>query len=420
MTKTPPSEAGTAMSQPPSAAPERLLDRSFLALCAVSLSHNLGEKLFFVFLVYLSPASNILVSFIYLAAGLPAILFGSVAGVVVDRFSLRTLMAVTSILRMIQVATLPLVGHDIGWLLFHGFLFSFITRFFDPAFMKAIPTLVAPRYLMTANSVFMTMMVGALIGSFALSSPVWNWTLVNGQMGAHWVVVGLYAIATISTLLIRFPARQDPAPHQESTSFFDEWRFAFEYLQTHPRLLRAYGMTMTLFGTIAAVNVIARGFAEVTLHPARPTDFTYIQAFAGIGMVLMAGILARWGQQVPKGTLIQRGFVVAGGALIGMGILGAVATSGQIAGQSAWNVAFALAIALGVGAAAIELPVSTLVQEGVEPHVRGRIFGVQAMLMNLASTLPMALVGYFADLWGPVLVMGLLGGQMAITAFRRL
>jgi hypothetical protein len=40
--------------------------------------------------------------------------------------------------------------------------------------------------------------------------------------------------------------------------------------------------------------------------------------------------------------------------------------------------------------------------------------------MNLASTLPMALVGCFADLWGPVLVMGLLGAQMALTAFRRL
>ena len=408
------------MSDSTTAPHERLMDTNFLALCAVSLAHNFGEKLFFVFLVYLSPASNTLVSFIYLAAGLPAILFGSVAGVVVDRFSLRSLMAITSMLRMIQVATLPLAGHDIGWLLFHGFLFSFITRFFDPAFMKAIPTLVPPRHLMTANSVFMTMMVGALIGSFALSSPVWNATMHGDKMGAHWVVVALYAVATLATLFIRFTPRHDDPEVRGTSSFFDEWRFAFEYLRSHPRLLRAYGMTMTLFGTLAAVNVIARGFAEVTLHPTRQTDFTYIQAFAGIGMVLMAGILARWGQSLPKGTLIQRGFVIAGGALIGLAALGGAATSGQIGGQSAWNVTFALAIALGVGAAAIELPVSTLVQEGVEPHVRGRIFGVQAMLMNLASTLPMALVGCFADLWGPVLVMGLLGGQMALTACRRL
>lgn len=391
-------------------------DRNFLALWLVSIVHNLGEKLFFVFLISLGDLTshaNSLVSAISLAFSIPTVLFGSIAGVFVDRVSLRTLMIVSGLLRAALVMAIPFAGPGIWPLLGFALGFSLLTRFHDPAFMKAIPTVVRKDQLMAANSVFMTTMVGALIGSFAIAGPLWRWLTPHY---AHWVVVGMYVLAAIGAALIRFPV---VAPKEESRgSFWAEWRFAFSYLKAHPRLLKAYSMTMTMFGTMAAINVIAKGFAITALDAKTSTDFTTILAVAGLGMVVGATLVGRWGMRFPKPRMIRSGFLIAGGAMLSIALVGSV--SHGIGLNHAWQMVLAFALLLGAGLACIEIPISTLVQEGVEENVRGRIFGVQAMLMNLASTLPMAIAGPLADLWGPAVVMGLFGLQMGGMALIRL
>lgn len=391
-------------------------DRDFLCLWLVSIVHNLGEKLFFVFLIFLADRanhSNSLVSAISIASAVPAILFGSLAGVFVDRFPLKHSMVVSSLARALFVLALPFAGSMIWPLLGFAFGFGFLTRFFDPAFMKAVPTVVPKRHLMAANSVFMTTMVAALIGSFALAGPLWKWATYQN---AHLVVCGLYTVAALVAAFIRFPAVAREETRQPN--FWAEWRFAFSYLKRHPRLMKAYTMTMTLFGCFAALNVIAKGFTFTALGTESPTDFTNILAFAGLGMVAGALAVGRWGWHVPKPLLVRAGFTLGGLALLALAVVGLNVPFFGV--ERAWNVVFALATLVGVGGACIEIPIATFVQEGVAEEVRGRIFGVQAMLMNLASTLPMAIAGPLADLWGPAVVMGLMGVLMGSMAFIRL
>lgn len=395
-------------------------DRNFLGLWLVSTVHNLGEKLFFVFLIMLADfhgnQSNSVVSALSLASSIPSVLFGSVAGVFVDRFSLRGLMIVSGLLRALLVLAIPFSGDAVWPLLGFSFGFSVLTRFHDPAFMKAIPALVRKDHLMAANSVFMTTMVGALIGSFALAGPIWR---IASPQRAHLVVVALYALCALGAAMLRVPAdqrkKQAEAPRG---SFWAEWSFAFSYLKAHPRLLKAYSMTMTMFGTFAALNVIAKGFALSALRTTDPADFTYILAFVGLGMVVGALILGRWGLRFAKPALIRTGFILAGSAIFALAVVGVFAQA--IGPALAWPLVYALAVCIGAGGACIEIPISTLLQEGIEEEVRGRIFGVQAMLMNLASTLPMAIAGPLADLWGPAVVMGLFGLLMGGMAFLRL
>lgn len=395
-------------------------DRNFLGLWLVSTVHNLGEKLFFVFLIMLADfhgnQSNSVVSALSLASSIPAVLFGSVAGVFVDRFSLRGLMIAAGLLRALLVLAIPFAGDAVWPLLGFSFGFSVLTRFHDPAFMKAIPALVRKDHLMAANSVFMTTMVGALIGSFALAGPIWR---LATPKYAHLVVVALYVVCALGAALLKVPADQKrPQEASPKGSFWAEWSFAFAYLKAHPRLLKAYSMTMTMFGTFAALNVIAKGFALSALKTTDPADFTYILAFVGLGMVLGALTLGRWGTRFAKPALIRSGFILSGTAIFALAIVGVFATAFSPA--VAWPLVYALAIVIGAGGACIEIPISTLLQEGIEEEVRGRIFGVQAMLMNLASTLPMAIAGPLADLWGPAVVMGLFGLLMGGMAFLRL
>jgi MFS family permease len=396
-------------------------DRNFLFLWLVSTVHNLGEKLFFVFLIMLADFhgnhSNSVVSALSLASSIPSVLFGSVAGVFVDRFSLRGLMIVAGLSRALLILAIPFAGDAVWPLLGFSFGFSVLTRFHDPAFMKAIPALVRKDHLMAANSVFMTTMVGALIGSFALAGPIWR---IAGASRAHLVVVALYVVCALGAAFLRVPKDEKKQQQGEAPkgSFWAEWSFAFAYLKAHPRLLKAYSMTMTMFGTFAALNVIAKGFALSALKTTDPADFTYILAFVGLGMVLGALTLGRWGMRFAKPTLIRTGFILAGSAILALSIVGGFAMA--IAPALVWPLVYALAIIVGAGGACIEIPISTLLQEGIEEEVRGRIFGVQAMLMNLASTLPMAIAGPLADLWGPAVVMGLFGLLMGGMAFLRL
>lgn len=411
MSTPPPTEEAPPPAVPLPSPSSLFRDRNFVSLWMVSIAHNLGEKLMFVVLVSLgdlSNHSNTQVSAISLAFSLPAILFGSMVGVFADRFSLRGLMIASSLARAALILGIPFAGErpQLWPLMGFAFGFGFLTRFFDPAFMKSVPTVVRKEHLMAANSVFMTTMVAALIGSFALAGPIWA---LCSPRYSHLVIVGLYVVAAIAAFFIRFP-KVAPASEESRTSFWEEWHFGLRYLRAHPRLLKAYTMTMTMFACFAALNVIAKGFAITSLETRTATDFTYILAVAGLGMVLGAGFLGRWGAHVPKPRLVRVGFVLAGAGMVLLATVGML--SHRIGLNTSWRLVYALALLIGMGGACIEIPVSTLVQEGVAPEVRGRIFGVQAMLMNLASTVPMALAGVLADLWGPAVVMVLLGCLM--------
>ena len=391
-------------------------DRNFLALWLIAIVANLGEKLFFIFLIFLGDQanhSNSLVSAISLAFSIPTVVFGSIAGVIVDRISMRFSMIVAGLLRAALVMLLPFAGHGVLPLLGFAFGFSILSRFHDPAFMKAIPTILPKEQFMAANSVFMTTMVGALIGSFAIAGPLWHWLTPRH---AQWVVVSLYLLAALGAAFLRIP--HTPIPKEELSSFWDEWRFAFSYLKAHPRLLKAYSMTMTMFGTMAAINVIAKGFSISALGAKHATDFTTILAVAGVGMIIGATALGRWGPTIPKPRLVRAGFLISGISMLVISLVGRY--SHAIGLYHAWQLVLGLALILGSGLVCIEIPVSTLVQEGVEEKVRGRIFAVQAVLMNLASTLPMAVAGPLADWWGPAIVMGFFGLGMTGMSFMRL
>ncbi|MEZ0368850.1 MAG: hypothetical protein ACAI44_07165, partial [Candidatus Sericytochromatia bacterium] len=62
--------------------------------------------------------------------------------------------------------------------------------------------------------------------------------------------------------------------------------------------------------------------------------------------------------------------------------------------------------------------------EEIPEHLRGKVFGVQNMLVNTAMTLPMSLAGVLADMldqrfqgYGVVLVMNLVGLSLLGGAF---
>ena len=111
---------------------------------------------------------------------IPSVLFGVVAGVLVDHWDKRRVLVVSNALR--AVLMLGFVGLDrwvdaptVTWLLALfalSFVFSTVTQFFAPAETAMIPALVHQRRLLEANSFFHITFVASQLGGLVLVGPL--------------------------------------------------------------------------------------------------------------------------------------------------------------------------------------------------------------------------------------------------------
>jgi MFS family permease len=125
------------------------------------------------------------VSAVMVAFTIPAVLFGSLAGVYVDRWSKKGVLVLTNLLRgaLVIVTALGTVGgprlggdrpdsHRLWPAAGDHLLVSTLTQFFAPAEQAAIPMMVGGRDLLSANSLYTTTMMASVILGFALGEPV--------------------------------------------------------------------------------------------------------------------------------------------------------------------------------------------------------------------------------------------------------
>ena len=185
-----------------------LKNRSFLTLWSGQIFSQLADKIYLVLMIaiitneFQLPGQPIArwVSPIMIAFTVPAVLFGSLAGVYVDRWSKKAVLVISNLLRGIFVLTLPVLlwlANDrylnaklpLGFALMLGitFLVSTLTQFFAPAEQAAIPLIVKKKHLLAANSLYTTTMMALLIVGFAVGEPllaIADW-LVDGGLHGH-------------------------------------------------------------------------------------------------------------------------------------------------------------------------------------------------------------------------------------------
>ena len=170
-----------------------LNNRNFLRLWLGQVFSQVADKVYLVLMITLITSRfqttdqtvSGWVSAIMIAFTIPAVLFGSVAGVFVDRWPKQQVLVLTNVIRGALVLLLPLLlwlCHDRGdWmgiplgfgvLLGITFLVSTLTQFFAPAEQATIPLIVPPPHLLSANSLYtLTMMLAVIVGFAAAESP---------------------------------------------------------------------------------------------------------------------------------------------------------------------------------------------------------------------------------------------------------
>nr|WP_238718124.1 MFS transporter [Petrachloros mirabilis] len=390
-----------------------LRNRNFLLLWLGQLFSQVADKIYLVLMIALITSEfqtvgqtvSGWVSSVMIAFTVPAVLFGSVAGVFVDRRSKKQLLVLTNFLRGGLVMAVPLLlwlaqgwgtflQIPLGFWMLLGVTFgvSTLTQFFAPAEQSVIPLIVERQHLLSANSLYtLTMMLAVILG-FAAGEPLLS---VANQMMAHWsqhpewgqavAVGGSYAIA--GGLLCLIVTGESQKHHTPSTQHvWRDIREGVSYLKQQPQVRGALIQLVILFSIIAALAVLVVRLAEV-LPTLKASQFGFLLAAGGVGMAIGVAFLGQIGQQFVRRRLSLYGS-------IGM----AVMLGGISCATHHLVTALILLVGLGFFASLAGVPMQTTIQEKTPEEMRGKVFGLQNNAVNIALSLPLALAG-LAETW---------------------
>lgn len=391
-----------------------LKNKPFIALWIGQLLSQVADKVFFVLLIALlenyqpiTGMKNSMRSTLMIAFTLPAIFFGSAGGIFVDRFGKKQVLVASDVIRGLLVIAIPWLPRNFIILLLITFVISTVTQFFAPAEQAAIPILVKRENLLAANALFTTTMMGALIVGFAVGEPLLSLARTWGTQYSREILVGgLYLLGAVIMQLI--PLKEEkPVIDGAKVHPWSDFKAGLRYLQKNRLVWNAMLQLTILYSVFAALTVLTIDLAaEIGL---KSTQFGFLLAAAGVGMVLGAAILGHWGDRFHNKPLPLIGFLSMAF------VLGVFTFVNQL-----W-LGFLLSGLLGIGASLIGVPMQTLIQQQTPPQMHGKVFGFQNNAVNIALSAPLAITGPLTDAIGlrsVLLGMSILVSLVGIWAWR--
>jgi MFS family permease len=394
-----------------------LRNRNFLTLWSGQVFSQLADKVYLVLMIALiasrfqSAGQTISgwVSTLMIAFTIPAVLFGSVAGVFVDHWRKRAVLVTTNLLRGGLVLGLPIwlwltqgwstIGNlPVGFVVVLGvtLLVSTLTQFFAPAEQAVIPLIVDRRHLLSANSLYtMTMMASVIVG-FALGEPLLGLAdrlfaplvqqlHIGADIGKELLVGGSYTIAGLLLMLLKTNEKTVDA-HEELPDVWQNIKDGVRYLGQQGRVRAALIAQVILFSIFAALAVLAVRLAEV-MPEIKSSQFGFLLAAGGVGMAIGAILVGQFGQRFSRAQLSLYGSIGIAGALAAVSFF-----------TQHLFPTLPLLTLMGACAAIAGVPMQTAIQEETPEEMRGKVFGLQNNAINIALSLPLALAG-IAETW---------------------
>jgi len=348
---------------------------------------------------------TLLATGIYVANTIPAMVLGLLAGVWADRWPKREVMVASNAIRAGLALFTPLCLLDgphwlgLSWgywaLLVITFLESVLTQFFAPAEQAAIPMLVPSQQLLAANSLYQATSMGATIVGFALGDPILR--LLKYALAGLGIANGEFALLPLcyglAALCIAWIRLEETPQRHEEANVWREMADGLQVLRQQPSVRSALLQLVLLYSLLAALYVLAISLASA-IGSLGPTQFGTLLAMSGVGLAAGALAVAQVGHRFNRRRLASAGLGTIAWSLVLLGQL-----RGQLVGT------LGLCAVLGVGAALLAIPAQTTIQEDTPEALRGKVFGLQNNLINIALSLPLVLAGTVVSRYGllPVL-----------------
>lgn len=346
--------------------------------------------------------SSLSVSLIIMAFGLATVFFGSIAGVIADRFDRRWLLTVVNFAQSGSIALYFVVGGEFWGLVLITFLYSSLNQFYIPAEAPSIPNLVQSHQILIANSYFAFTNSAALIIGFAASGPM---STMFGSAAPYTVGVVLLAIAGIATATL--PSLKPERKHANPYSFAKVWQ---EFKEGVRHFLDNKVLHYPLYSLVAIQIIngmlitIAPAFMKHAIGINLDSGSILVVAPLGIGILVGALLLGWEGKFFSKQQLVLIGFLGMGAMLFGLSFIG------HATHKFIYYSVFGFTT--GIFNAHIFAPSHSLIQTHAHSHMRGRIYGTLYVLLQVSATIPTIIIGLLADNIPIAVIVGGLGLAM--------
>jgi MFS family permease len=374
------------------------LDPRFAAYWLAQTISLFGDRLHQValgVLVYAVTNSPLATGLVFLAATLPNILLGPIAGTFVDRWEHKRVLIASDLIRAALVLTIPFAATTNIYLVYPlVFAITAVSLFFRPAKVALLPRIVREDDVMAASSATWTADTLADIVGFPIAG------LFIAFLGTQATDLGLAFVADSATYVLSAlllvgisvePIARSVAPRTASAlrTFSDElvegWRFLRSRAVLIQNTLISTVAQMSVGVTLALTVVYARDWLDGSLIP-YPGNYAAIETAIGVGNLVGGVTVGAIGARLRKGWLVVGGFVVMGLAIVVLGLTG--------------NVLIALAAATIVGIANLVyiIPTQTIFIEITPIELMGRVVAFRSSLVFGAMTLAMAVSGILAEI----------------------
>lgn len=374
--------------------------------------------------------SNSAVSGVVIAFTLPSIIFGILAGFLVDRWDKKKVLLLTNILRALLVFPLAIFYHQLGVIYLVTFGVSLVTQFFIPAETPIIPVLVRKELLLSANALFGIGIYASIFLAYALSGP---FLLILGQQNLFLFLGGIFLVAGFFASLIKIRNGKTTAEelnnYQKPLGFREEIRIVLELISKTKTLYHALFSLALSQILILILAVIGPGYAEHILNIKVENFPLLFVTPAIIGVALGAFLIGAFFHKKSKSTLTKFGLFLMGISVLLLPYGSKVESRSiihainfylpHILRVNVLHIMVVLAFILGFAIAFVFVPANTVLQEETSDESRGKIYGVLNSLIGVLSIVPVFVVGSLADLFGVKFVITALGTIILIIAAAR-
>lgn len=392
---------------------DTLRQRNFALLWLGGLISTMGDWVLNVGLpiyAYLLTRSVLVLSISVLLTSIPNILFGSIAGVFVDRWDRKRTMVIVNLL--LALGLLPLLfvrSADRIWIIYLVALVeSSLEQFSTPAENALLPTLVGEAHLVQANALNsvtsnLARLIGPALGGliaavFALNGIVLT-DAVSFVVAA--LLIGLIGVAAKPSTEAQIS--QMVAVVKSAGHFWDEWVDGLRVIRSQ----RTLSVLLTMYAIImlgeGVMSVLFPVFVYRVLH-GEALQIGQLMSAQAIGG-LLGGLLLGWLAQL--GWLGQRMMSRWSIGLFSIAFgVGDLFIFNSPAFFPFYWVSIGLFIVVGVisiGRTGRE----SLLQAKSPDAYRGRIFGALGMVTGLLYLIGTVTAGFFTDHLGVVTVLNM-------------
>ena len=391
------------------------LNGSFSALWVGQLISLLGDRVHQIaiaaLILRLTDDSPIALAAVFIAASLPNLILGPIAGTFVDRWNHQETMVVSDLLRAALVLMIPLAAVT-NFILVYPLLFliTSISLFFRPARTAIMPRIVRSSDLLAANSATWIAETFADIGGYPLAA-IFVAFLGEALPLAFWIDAVSYVASAMLIGSMAVPAlrrRSAAATAAAAAGSDDEPKADFrrEMLEgwnflRHETVLLA-NTIQGIVGQFAlgATIAITALYATVSLDrgdvPAMAA-YGFLETGVGVGNLIGGFVVGMIGARLAKGRMVIAGYTLWGICVAALGLTRSL------------PFAIGLLTATGLANMIFVIPSQTLFQQRTPQELIGRVVGFRIMLVFGSMTLAMAVAGLLASVTGPAAVMTILG-----------